>query len=97
MMQHRSFVKESLEYVNKANAAHKEQVSCDFLHHRCPCNAKEQLDRDFERAKAGLDAIESAAQIANDARMLRIKKAVKTGNLYAVASRAFLSFSHVLQ
>ncbi len=41
------------------------------------------MDRDLERAKQGLDAIESHTQLLNDARMVRMKKAVKTGNLCA--------------
>jgi hypothetical protein len=63
------------------------------------------MDRDLERAKAGLDLIESQVhtttntrfqfpataaqrnaeqvQVQSDARMVRIKKAVKTGNLCA--------------
>jgi hypothetical protein len=50
---------------------------------RCWFDAGEQMDRDLERAKAGLDLIESQTQLQNDARMIRIKKAVKSGNLCA--------------
>lgn len=48
------------------------------------------MDRDLERAKQGLDAIESHTQLLNDARMVRIRKAVKTGNLCAAPRRAHL-------
>ncbi len=103
LMQSRSFVKESLEYVNKANAAHKEQVPSPphvTSPARCAFDAGEQMDRDLERAKAGLDLIESQTQLANDARMIRIKKAVKSGNLCAPSQRsAFLPIAshHALQ
>jgi hypothetical protein len=50
-----------------------------------------QMDRDLERAKAGLDLIETQTQLANDARMIRIKKAVKTGNLCAALPLALVS------
>ncbi len=85
-----SFVKESLEYVNKANAAHKEQVLLLCIRRilaRCSFDTGEQMDRDLERAKAGLDLIENQAQLANDARMIRIKKAVKSGNLCAPSAQ----------
>jgi hypothetical protein len=49
------------------------------------------MDRDLDRAKADLDMIEDQTQRANDARMIRIKKAVKTGNLYAPLLSAALS------
>ena len=98
-------MKESLEYVNKANAAHKEQVShppslpstTPQPNHSRLLPAP-QMDLDLSRAKAGLDAIENHTQLQNDQRMIRIKKAVKTGDLCVKAAvcacvGAFLSLA----
>ncbi len=62
-------MKESLEYVNRANAAHKQQVlQPPALLHATRVNTVSQMDRDLERAKAGLDLIESQVHSTTNTR-----------------------------